>query len=520
MTMDFMGCRRWFVESRFGESWLLHGDVLNRIHLGHTFEEGVLPVRDIDAEGIFDLGLVEYAVGRALDGAGEFVGVAGVHFAIEVSRVVGDGISKVEPGGHALVGVVINAVVALDHSLGYDIKYDAGEVGSVGRSSDLVEHYFYLLLRLREMQHRLEEILAVRAVKPRGTEDEIVTTFFENGLFAAELGRTINARGRTFLVLAAGRVVGIATENVVRGDVDEITSHFLHRDGQVSHGVVVNQFAPLGVRLCTIYVGVGRAVDDDINLVRFYLFANVIEIRDVEDLGVEICGRDVGEYAVVFDERGVLVELVAELSARTRDEDIHIEGLIERVVNVEIGVGVGKARMVLVLFREDGFVERDLPINRERGVERINASVRLRRVEVIAFVLEGRNVAQHRKAVGKTSGDEKLTLVFGRKFYGHVLPEGGAAVTNIDRHVKDSAFGATHQFALAIRSALIVKTTDDAARGVRLVILHKADRAYVFLKLALRERLKEISALILENTRFEDENAGEGCCDKFHVDVM
>ena len=60
-------------------------------------------------------------------------------------------------------------------------------------------------------------------------------------------------------------------------------------------------------------------------------------------------------------------------------------------------------------------------------------------VNVVAFVTELSDVAEHKEAVRESAWDEELALVFGRENGAFPLAESGAVRTKVDRHVKNFA---------------------------------------------------------------------------------
>ena len=97
---------------------------------------------------------------------------------------------------------------------------------------------------------------------------------------------SVDARGRALLLLAARRVVGIAAENIVRGDVHQQPADAFHRTGQVLHRRGVQQFRTCRIFLGTVHIRIGRAIHDNADPVFADEPFHGIRIRDVEPQGI------------------------------------------------------------------------------------------------------------------------------------------------------------------------------------------------------------------------------------------
>ena len=67
--------------------------------------------------------------------------------------------------------------------------------------------------------------------------------------------------------------------------------------------------------------------------------------------------------------------------------------------------------MLQVLLTEYRLLHRYAPINAKRLVLDIDAAISLRMIELVAFVLEDGGFGENGKAMGKTTRDEKLTII-------------------------------------------------------------------------------------------------------------
>ena len=178
---------------------------------------------------------------------------------------------------------------------------------------------------------------------------------------------------------------------------------------------------------------------------------------------------------------------------------------------------ISQTEVLEVLVAEDGLLDGYLPVNTQLLIHKLNASIGFGMIEVVALVLEDGNIAEHRKAMGKTTGNEELAVVVLAKLYGNMLTIGGRSLTDVDSDIKYLALDATHNLALRIGRTLVVETTNDTIGGHAFVVLYELDGTHLGVELALRERLEEIATGILEHTGLYDDDALKGGRDYFHV---
>ena len=89
--------------------------------------------------------------------------------------------------------------------------------------------------------------------------------------------------------------------------------------------------------------------------------------------------------------------------------------------------------------------------------------------------------------MGKAAGNEELAVVLGAEFHSDVLTVRGRAFADVYRNIEHSPLHTAHQFALAVRGALVVQPAHYAVAGHGLIILHKGGVAYFFLEFAVGE---------------------------------
>ena len=173
--------------------------------------------------------------------------------------------------------------------------------------------------------------------------------------------------------------------------------------------------------------------------------------------------------------------------------------------------------MFRVLLAENGLVGRDAPVDAQTVIKDTDTAVGLGSIEVVALVLEDGGVAQYGKAVGKAAGYEELAVVVLGQFHSHMPAVGGTALTDIHGHIQYGTFDATHQFALCKGRTLEMQAAHHAIAGHALVILYKPDFTHPGVEVTLTETLKEITARIFKDSRFDNHHAFKGGLNDIHT---
>ncbi len=122
-----------------------------------------------------------------------------------------------------------------------------------------------------------------------------------------ELCKPVDTGRGAFLVFPARDIVRLFAKYVVGGDVDEGSVVFLCRFGEVAYGSGVEKFGKVSVILSFVYVGVCRAVYDDIYGVFARHFFYGVCIGDVK-----LC--DIGKYVSVGGACRDVAQTAAKLS--------------------------------------------------------------------------------------------------------------------------------------------------------------------------------------------------------------
>ena len=191
--------------------------------------------------------------------------------------------------------------------------------------------------------------------------------------------------------------------------------------------------------------------------------------------------------------------------------------MIQFVIHIKIRDYISQERIVLVLFAQNCFRSRNLPIDAQFFISQLDTGFRLWRIEIVALVLEYRYITQYRKTVGKTSGNEQLPMVVVRQLHCHMLSESRRALSDIHYDIKYLSVGTPHQLALCIRHLLVMQSPHHPIGRHALIVLHETDRHHLLVKFPLRERFEEIPPFILEDTWLENHHPLYFCFDNFHL---
>ena len=86
----------------------------------------------------------------------------------------------------------------------------------------------------------------------------------------------------------------------------------------------------------------------------------------------------------------------------------------------------------------------------------------LRRVEVVALVLEDDLGSEYTESVGETPGNEELAVVFLRQLHGDMFPEGGGTFADVHCHIEHGTFDHPYQLALCVGRLLEMQSAQSA----------------------------------------------------------
>ena len=136
--------------------------------------------------------------------------------------------------------------------------------------------------------------------------------------------------------------------------------------------------------------------------------------------------------------------------------------LIKVLVIVKQPFRVFQPGMVPVLFRQDDPVGWNAPVDAQVGVVPCQCALALRRVEVVALVLEDDLGSEHAEPVGEAPGYEELAMVVLCQLHGDMLPEGGGTLADVHRHVEHGTLDHPYQLALRVRRLLEMQSAQHA----------------------------------------------------------
>lgn len=183
----------------------------------------------------------------------------------------------------------------------------------------------------------------------------------------------------------------------------------------------------------------------------------------------------------------------------------------------ERGVEIAQQRVVGIFRAQDAACGVKLPVDAERRVGNGDASVGLRGIIVVAFVLEHGRGAEHRETVGETARNEELAVIFGRQLHSHMVAICGRTLADVYGHIEHTPNHAAHKLGLCEGWTLEMQSAHHSAGRHGFVVLNKiyvaadglAERAVVV-------AFKKIAALVVENAWLKDEHAVNIGFDYFH----
>lgn len=169
-----------------------------------------------------------------------------------------------------------------------------------------------------------------------------------------------------------------------------------------------------------------------------------------------------------------------------------------------------------IFFTQDGMISRYAPVNAKAGIKDADAAVGFGVIKVVTFVLEDGFRTQDGKSVGKAAGNEELAVVVFCQFDCHMLAISGTSFADVNGHIQYSALHAAYQFALGERGTLEMQSAHDSVAGFAFIVLYKMNFSYFTVEILLRIRFEEITAVILKQTRLDNDHAFNLCGNYFH----
>ena len=226
--------------------------------------------------------------------------MTGQNLTLCISGHLGYHLGKVIPTADALVAEVIDAGIAVILSVLYDVKDGYCQVISVCGSAYLVKHNFKLRTSGGQVEHGFYKVLPKLAIQPGSAYNDIIAAGRHYILFSMQFGKAIYACGCAFLVLTAGRIIGIAPKHIVSADMHNQSTNLFHSYGQALRSLGIEQFSKLLIGLGTIHISVSSAVDNHADTFSLNHLADSFQISDVKHGGLDaILLYHISEYIAV-----------------------------------------------------------------------------------------------------------------------------------------------------------------------------------------------------------------------------
>lgn len=177
--------------------------------------------------------------------------------------------------------------------------------------------------------------------------------------------------------------------------------------------------------------------------------------------------------------------------------------------------------MPLVLLREKDILDRQRPVDAYVRVIPGYSAFRFGVVELIAFVLEQRLLAQDGETVGEALRDEGLEVVLPCQLYHLIFAICRGILAQVHSHIQDTAFNYPDKLALGKRRLLEMQATEDAVAAQTLIVLYECNvKASPGRKITSAETLEKIASAVSENLRFQDQEPLKRCLSDLHPDSV
>ena len=111
----------------------------------------------------------------------------------------------------------------------------------------------------------------------------------------------------------------------------------------------------------------------------------------------------------------------------------------------------------------------------------------------------------------KSTGDKELALIVFAEFHHHVFAKGRTGFADIHSHIEHTPFDYPYEFGLGKGPFLVVQTTKNAIRRLRLIVLNEFHRTNVRIELLLFPSLHKITSCITEHAGFYNIHSGYFC---------
>ena len=195
----------------------------------------------------------------------------------------------------------------------YDMHNSICQITSICRCANLIEHHLELIFGGSQRTHGLDEVLAKGGIEPGRAYDDVLTPYPLDALLASQLRDPIDSQ-RIGLPCFLTRRTFVSFENIVGRDVDQGCISLFGSCGKHFHSGIIQQIGCIIVIFCLIYIGIGRTVNNDVDVLPLDHFLHCLQIGDIQTLHIPyyIC-----KHIMVSALRAHQSHFIAKLSVGT-----------------------------------------------------------------------------------------------------------------------------------------------------------------------------------------------------------
>lgn len=148
-----------------------------------------------------------------------------------------------------------------ERRLSKQLPHDVNNIWSPSGTGNLIIHNMYSFSLFSQTQHGFEEILSVNRIQPTHPQDQGVLVVPKYAFFSVSFGDRVHIQ-RVTCVSFSVWPAGIAIENVVGAEVNQLGIVSLRKPGEVLGRFFIEPLSQCFFRFCQIHRRVSRAVDD------------------------------------------------------------------------------------------------------------------------------------------------------------------------------------------------------------------------------------------------------------------
>ena len=196
----------------------------------------------------------------------------------------------------------------VDHSAQVQTQHPCHGISQIARmcrTPTLVRHNAKLRLRVRELHHRFDEVLPMRAVHPGAPHHERVRTIGERAPLPFQLGPAVGVQRVGLVRLPVGRVL-LPVKDVIGREVDEPGARLGRGSGHPFRSLGVDGHRNGRVSLRPVNIGIRRGMDHHLGLCLKGLLLR-LHLEDIKP------GPDTEQEGMVFQST---LKLMPELPVR------------------------------------------------------------------------------------------------------------------------------------------------------------------------------------------------------------